>query len=132
MIEKTSIPNFLLEKLTYLFYYKYYIIYSDAIFFFLFFLHIYIKLVTFISLKWTLYLHHNPKTDGSITLSENIADNGGFKQALLAYRNFISRNGKEQLLGGYEHLSSEQLFTIAFANVSRYSFILQQNFTIRS
>lgn len=52
-----------------------------------------------------------------MTLPENIADNGGFIQALNAYRKYVSINGEEPLLKGLETFSHEQLFTLAFANV---------------
>lgn len=52
--------------------------------------------------------------DGEQTLSENIADNGGIKQAFRAYQNWVTRNGKEPRLPGM-NLTNEQIFFISFA-----------------
>ncbi|XP_069683173.1 endothelin-converting enzyme homolog [Periplaneta americana] len=55
--------------------------------------------------------------NGRATLGENIADNGGLRESIRAYRNYVNRNGKEQKLPGLEHLSHEQLLYLSFANV---------------
>jgi len=52
-------------------------------------------------------------------LNENIADNGGLDVALRAYRKFVNDNGEEPKLPGFEEYSNEQMYYIAFANVSR-------------
>jgi len=52
--------------------------------------------------------------DGEQTLSENIADNGGIKQAFRAYQNWIARHGEEPRLPGM-NLTNEQIFFISFA-----------------
>jgi len=54
-------------------------------------------------------------------LDENIADNGGLREALWAYRKFINEHDEEPKLPGLEEFNSEQLFYLAFANVSRFN-----------
>ncbi|KAM9378482.1 neprilysin isoform 1-T1 [Phaethornis superciliosus] len=53
---------------------------------------------------------------GINTLGENIADNGGVRQAYKAYKNFVKKHGKEQLLPGLE-MNHQQLFFLNFAQV---------------
>ncbi|XP_054242020.1 neprilysin [Indicator indicator] len=53
---------------------------------------------------------------GINTLGENIADNGGVRQAYKAYENFVSKHGKEKLLPGLE-MNHKQLFFLNFAQV---------------
>ncbi|XP_063235515.1 endothelin-converting enzyme homolog isoform X2 [Bacillus rossius redtenbacheri] len=55
--------------------------------------------------------------DGKRTLGENIADNGGLREAFIAYSLFRERNGPEPRLPGLEKFSHEQLFFLSFANV---------------
>lgn len=56
--------------------------------------------------------------DGEKTKSENIADNGGLRQAYRAYENYIAANGEESRLPGLEKYSPEQIFFIAYANAN--------------
>ncbi|NXP50406.1 NEP protein, partial [Heliornis fulica] len=53
---------------------------------------------------------------GINTLGENIADNGGVRQAYKAYDNFVRKHGKEKLLPGLE-MNHKQLFFLNFAQV---------------
>ncbi|XP_038149405.1 neprilysin-like isoform X1 [Cyprinodon tularosa] len=54
--------------------------------------------------------------NGNNTLGENIADNGGIRQAYQAYKNFVKHNGEEPPLPGID-LSHDQLFFLNFAQV---------------
>jgi hypothetical protein len=58
------------------------------------------------------------QVNGHLTLGENIADNEGFRESLMAYRRYRQRNGPEALLPGLEAFSEEQLFFLSFAHVS--------------
>ncbi|NXI43417.1 NEP protein, partial [Galbula dea] len=53
---------------------------------------------------------------GINTLGENIADNGGVRQAYKAYENFVNKHGKEKLLPGLE-MDHRQLLFLNFAQV---------------
>ncbi|XP_046487451.1 endothelin-converting enzyme homolog isoform X1 [Neodiprion pinetum] len=55
--------------------------------------------------------------DGESTLDENIADNGGLREAVWAYRRWKARHGAEETLPGFTHLSSEQLLFLAFGHI---------------
>uniref|UniRef100_A0A0N5BPY4 Peptidase_M13 domain-containing protein n=1 Tax=Strongyloides papillosus TaxID=174720 RepID=A0A0N5BPY4_STREA len=53
--------------------------------------------------------------NGSLTLDENIADNGGLKIAHRAYMKYLqSIGGEEPKIPGFEKFNSEQLFFISF------------------
>ncbi|NWR57767.1 NEP protein, partial [Bucorvus abyssinicus] len=53
---------------------------------------------------------------GINTLGENIADNGGVRQAYKAYENFVQKHGKEKLLPGLD-MNHQQLFFLNFAQI---------------
>ncbi|RWS24715.1 membrane metallo-endopeptidase-like protein 1-like protein, partial [Leptotrombidium deliense] len=56
------------------------------------------------------------KINGINTQGENIADNGGLKEAYFAYKNFERKYGKELQLPGLDY-SADQMFFINFAQV---------------
>lgn len=56
--------------------------------------------------------------DGNRTLDSNIADNVGMKLVLSAYEKYVNDYNTEPKLIGFEGYSSEQLLTLAMANVS--------------
>jgi len=56
--------------------------------------------------------------NGVTTQGENMADNGGMRQAFLAYRKYVEHNGPDQRLPGLHQFSPEQLFFLGFATVS--------------
>ena len=55
---------------------------------------------------------------GQNTQGENIADNGGVHEAFKAYQNSVASNGPEGSLPGLSQYTPEQLFFIAYAQVS--------------
>lgn len=57
------------------------------------------------------------QVDGKKTLGENIADNGGVKEAFGALKEHLKTHGEEPKLPGFEHLNSEQLFFLSYGNV---------------
>ncbi|GFN77023.1 membrane metallo-endopeptidase-like 1-like protein [Plakobranchus ocellatus] len=54
--------------------------------------------------------------NGKMTQGENIADNGGLKQAYRAYRKWVQKNGEEQDLPGIG-LNHNQLFFLNYAQI---------------
>uniref|UniRef100_A0A8C5RQ17 Neprilysin n=1 Tax=Laticauda laticaudata TaxID=8630 RepID=A0A8C5RQ17_LATLA len=64
--------------------------------------------------SWDLAAGQN--LSGINTLGENIADNGGIRQAYRAYESYVQKNGEEKLLPGLD-LNHKQLFFLNFAQV---------------
>lgn len=56
--------------------------------------------------------------NGVTTQGENMADNGGMRQAFLAYKKYVEHNGPDKRLPGLHQFSPEQLFFLGFATVS--------------
>lgn len=63
------------------------------------------------------YLLPDASVNGVTTQGENIADNGGLREAYLAYQRYVQRNGVEPRLPGLEEFSSNQIFFIGNANI---------------
>ena len=57
------------------------------------------------------------KLNGINTQGENIADNGGLKEALNAYKKWAALNDPEPLLPGLEKYTQEQMFFINFGQL---------------
>uniref|UniRef100_A0A914DSZ3 Uncharacterized protein n=2 Tax=Acrobeloides nanus TaxID=290746 RepID=A0A914DSZ3_9BILA len=58
------------------------------------------------------------KVNGILTQGENIADNGGVKEAFRAYRSYIQKLGREEKrLPGFEGYTNDQIFFISYAQV---------------
>uniref|UniRef100_A0A915CCL5 Peptidase family M13 n=2 Tax=Parascaris univalens TaxID=6257 RepID=A0A915CCL5_PARUN len=62
-----------------------------------------------------------PNTDltvnGKLTQGENIADNGGVKEAYRAYRKYVKQLGREEpRLPGLQHFSNDQIFFLSYAH----------------
>ena len=57
------------------------------------------------------------QVDGQSTLGENIADNGGLREAFRAYQKYVIRNGEEPRLPGLDEFNPEQLFYLGNAMV---------------
>uniref|UniRef100_T1IVE7 Peptidase M13 C-terminal domain-containing protein n=1 Tax=Strigamia maritima TaxID=126957 RepID=T1IVE7_STRMM len=63
-------------------------------------------------------LVQNYYVNGSNTLSENIADNGGLQQAFWAYQKWTRLNGQEKMPDLLREFTPEQLFFLSFSHVS--------------
>lgn len=62
-------------------------------------------------------VYENFQINGELTLGENIADNGGLREAYHAYQLYKDSFGKEPKLPGFEDYTHEQLLFISFGNV---------------
>lgn len=72
-----------------------------------------IKNFDFTNQKYIFYF----QIDGELTLGENIADNGGLREAYYGYLSYAKRNGREKYLPGLEKYTHEQLLFISFGNL---------------
>lgn len=72
------------------------------------------KKTTCLKEQYSNFTFDGEKIEGEQTLSENIADNGGIRQAFRAYQNWVAKNGEESRLPGM-NLTNEQIFFISFA-----------------
>ncbi|TRY79395.1 hypothetical protein TCAL_07539 [Tigriopus californicus] len=58
----------------------------------------------------------NLNINGKMTQGENIADNGGLKQAFRAYKKWVAEHGEEALLPGL-NMTHDQLFFLNYAQI---------------
>ena len=66
--------------------------------------------------QYSSYSIMGNQVNGNLTLGENIADNGGVKQAYEAYRSRVERHGEEPTLPGLS-LSNDQAFFLSYAQI---------------
>ena len=57
------------------------------------------------------------KINGELTVGENIADNGGVKEAFGAYKTYLERSEQAKKIPSLEEFTEEQLFFLGYAQV---------------
>ena len=66
------------------------------------------------------------KLNGTLTLGENIADNGGLKEAWLAFQDHLGHSPRSAIVKDeYDGFDENQLFFYAYAHVSQKSLSYQ-------
>uniref|UniRef100_A0A183GS20 Neprilysin n=1 Tax=Heligmosomoides polygyrus TaxID=6339 RepID=A0A183GS20_HELPZ len=60
--------------------------------------------------------------NGKLTQGENIADNGGVKEALKAYRKYVATEGEEARLPGLQQYTNTQIFFLSYAHVGGFHY----------
>uniref|UniRef100_A0A158PCF4 Neprilysin-1 n=1 Tax=Angiostrongylus cantonensis TaxID=6313 RepID=A0A158PCF4_ANGCA len=55
--------------------------------------------------------------NGKLTQGENIADNGGVRQAFKAYKKYLRKSGEEKRIKGLENYNNEQMFFMGYGTV---------------
>ncbi len=62
-------------------------------------------------------IYRSTQINGVTTQGENIADNGGLREAFRAYNLYVATKGPEPKLPGLEQFTSEQIFFLSYANL---------------
>ncbi len=66
--------------------------------------------------------------NGNNTVNENIADNGGIREAYRAFERYVQKHGKQQRLPHISQYTPEQQFFISYSTVSNFWYFLKPIF----